>query len=387
MEIYFDNNATTMIDPVVARRMADLHDQRLANPASQHAAGRRALQVLEEATETILQMVDAPPSSRVVYTSGGTEANNLAIMGTFRSRPGMIFLGGVEHPSVVEAATAVAGSENVRLLPVDEHGQCDLDTLERWFRQVAGNNQRVSLVSVMRGNNETGILQDLRPIAELCQRYDTPFHSDVIQVVGKIPFSMADAGLNAISITAHKIHGPIGIGALILDGSMSPTPLLVGGGQQLGLRPGTIPVVLAAALAETLRQICADRDEGVFDRLQTLRDVFERRVGQIATTYVIGQDAPRLPHTSNIAFLGLDRQALHMALDLNGLACSTGSACASGSARPSPVLTAMGLPPEVVSGSLRFSLSRFTQEDEVDRALEIIARAVEKASARPTLHG
>ncbi len=385
MEIYLDNNATTMIDPVVVDRMAELCRMGLANPASQHSAGRRALQVFEEATETILRLVDAPSGSRVIFTSGGTEANNLAIMGIYRSQPGVIVLGGVEHPSVVEAALAVADPANVRQIPVDSCGQCDLDTLERWMREQTDRNPRIALVSVMRGNNETGILQDLLPIADLCRRYGVPFHSDVVQVVGKIPFSMAESGLNAISITAHKMHGPTGIGALIVDQSTRLAPLLVGGGQQGGLRPGTIPVMLAAVLAETLRRICAERDRGAFERVQALRDSFEHRVSDLASTYVIGRDARRLPHTTNIAFLGVDRQALHMSLDLQGVACSTGSACASGSARPSPVLTAMGLAPEIVAGSLRFSLSHFTRDDEIDRALEILARALARTSARPTL--
>ena len=341
--LYFDNNATTPIDPDIARLMFDLHLQGLANPASQHAAGRIALRQLEEAKNSLLNAVAAPnsgmESAQVILTSGGTEANNLAIRGYAATRPGIVIVAATEHTSVLDQARDL-GSSRCRVLPVDHYGRCELQLLEDWLKQDAN---AISLVSIMLGNNETGVIQDLPSICRLCAHYSIPVHSDIVQAVGKIEVNMRELGLSALTLTAHKLHGPVGIGALILLHGERIAPLLIGGGQQLGIRPGTEAVVPAVALARAVELGRLAVADGCYDRLAALRDRFEAALLELPDIEVIARSANRLPHVANVAFLGLERQALQKALDLAGVACSTGSACASGSSRPSPVLAAMGL--------------------------------------------
>ena len=382
--IYLDNNATTHIDPIVAERMHELNLAAICNPASQHQPGRHALHLLEEAKSEILRSVgataDGMEADRVILTSGGTEANNLFVRGMQTIRPGVTIVGGTDHPSVIEAAR-LAGPDNCRILPVDHLGACDLNVLEEWLQEVHHLPQRrVSCVSVMLGNNESGVIQDLYAITSICRKFDVPVHSDIVQAVGKIPVDFRALGLAAATVTGHKIHGPVGVGALIINPSLQLDPLIVGGSQQLGLRAGTEPVVPAVGFALSLKLIVDALAGGEFDDVRLLRDRFEDQLSSQLDVSVLASEAARLPHTSNIAFPGVDRQALHMALDLNRLACSTGSACASGSSRPSGVLVAMGLPDELIQSSLRFSFSRFSTETETDQAVKIIVQAATKCT-------
>lgn len=393
--LYFDNNATTPIDPVVALRMHELYAGNFANAASQHRSGRAALRVLEQAKSDLLKYVDAPTegmeTAQVILTSGGTEANNIAIAGLNRSseddthddvnphaaRLTNTLVSGIEHPSVLEAAAE--WSPRIRLLPVDSSGQVRLDTLENWLQTADSQNDRVSLVSVMLGNNETGVVQNLTEICVLCHRFGAVVHSDIVQAVGKIPFSMRQTGVDAITLTAHKLHGPVGIGALIVRHGLSIRPMLFGGGQQLAIRPGTEPVVLADAMSLALKVTLEAQSSGAYERLAQIRNRFERELcDQLPDVEVISQHATRLPHTANISFLGVDRQALLMALDLAGVSCSTGSACASGSGRPSHVLQAMQLPKVTVDSAIRFSFSRMTTDYDVEEGVRRIVHTVRK---------
>ncbi|GAB5403160.1 MAG: cysteine desulfurase family protein [Aureliella sp.] len=378
--IYFDNNATTMLDPRIADHVHELSLAGVANPSSQHRSGRAALKILESAKQSILGSLDAPrtgmQSAQVIVTSGGTEANNLAILGHLAAKPGKCIVAATEHPSVIEAANKFSSPKHsCEILPVDESGLCDLDRLRHLLDEDA---DAYSIVSIMLGNNETGVIQDLAEVCKICSEYGIPVHSDIVQAVGKIPFSMIDTGVSAVSFTAHKIHGPVGVGALVTLRDFQLQPLLVGGGQQLALRPGTEQAIPASALAMAVGLTADARDAGGYDRLASLRDSFEALVCSKTNGQVIASTAPRLPHTSNIAFAGADRQALQMALDLRGLACSTGSACASGSSRPSPILVAMSIPDEVAGGSLRFSLSVNTTEQEVQQAAETVCETVNR---------
>jgi cysteine desulfurase len=231
------------------------------------------------------------------------------------------------------------------------------------------------LVSLMLGNNETGVLQPIEEAARVCQSFSVPIHTDAVQVVGKLPVNFRELGVTALSCTAHKFHGPQGVGALILRHGAALEPQLQGGFQQRGLRPGTEPVALAVGMHRAL-QLWHDNQQECIARMVQLRDRLERQVlDGFPAAVVVGGNSPRLPHTSNIAFVGLDRQALFMALDLAGVACSTGSACASGSNEPSHVLVAMGCPEGVIQGSLRFSLGAFTTIAEVDQAAARILKA------------
>jgi cysteine desulfurase len=231
------------------------------------------------------------------------------------------------------------------------------------------------LVSLMLGNNETGVLQPVAEAARMCQLRGIPLHTDAVQVVGKLPVNFRELGVAALSCTAHKFHGHQGIGALLVRHGVGIEPQMHGGFQQAGLRPGTEPVALAVGMHVALRLWHNERHERA-SRMAKLRDQLERRIlAGVRNSQVVGADAPRLPHTSNIAFVGYDRQALFMALDLAGVACSTGSACASGSSEPSHVLVSMGCPEGVIRGSLRFSLGAFTTDAEIDEASERIMKA------------
>ncbi len=379
--IYLDNNATTHIDPAVAQRLLELYqDNSLANPASQHAPGRRALKLVETARNQLLKLTGAPANdgARVILTSGGTEANNLAILGRRQRKNGIVITAATEHPSVTESAQQLSllGFEH-RILPVDQQGACCLVTLEQWL---LAESDRIAIVSVMMGNNETGIIQDIAAITALCQPYNVPVHSDVVQAIGKIPFDMSTLGLSAISLTAHKIHGPVGTGALITLNDLQLDPMLFGGGQQLGTRPGTEPVIPAVALAASVETTCVALREGSYRRVADMRDAFESKIKDATGAVIIGESCSRLPHTSNMTFSGVDRQALQMALDLAGIACSTGSACSSGSSRPSGSLVAMGYDDKSVQGSIRFSFSKFTTVTESDQAADVVIQTVKKIS-------
>ena len=344
-----------------------------ANPASQHAAGRKARRVLEEAREGIGELLGAKTggmdADQVVFTSGGTEANNLALFGLSET----VAISAIDHPSVTAAAEELRRTgQNVAVLPVDEQGIVRLHGLD------AGGQ---GLVSVMLANNETGVIQPVGEIASIWSGHGKVFHTDAVQAVGKIPVNFRELGVDAMTVAPHKFHGPLGIGALVLRHEMKIRPRLFGGFQQAAARPGTESVALAAGFHASLRIAISELSDRAA-RMQTLRDEFEQQlVGDLQPLVIIGQSSPRLPNTSCISFPGLDRQALVMALDLSGVACSTGSACASGSSEPSPTLVAMGLAQDVIDGAIRFSLSAFTTAAEMAEASRRIIKTVKHLRA------
>ncbi|MCA9191136.1 MAG: aminotransferase class V-fold PLP-dependent enzyme [Planctomycetales bacterium] len=315
---------------------------------------------------------------RLILTSGGTEANNLAIFGLL-SPQGKLVVGATEHPSVLQsAAKCLATDLPVTFLSVDKNGYYCIDQLVDVLSPLSSLQRSGSLVSLMLANNETGIVQDLKSIVDVCHSLGVRCHSDVVQAVGKIPFDLCASGLDAISVSAHKIHGPVGVGALILGPELTPKPIMFGGAQQLEARPGTESVALCAAMAAALEVCLAALQAGQYDQLALHREMFEKLLVSEANAYIVGQDSLRLPTTSNIAFEPIDRQALLMALDLERLACSTGSACASGSGRPSHVLTAMGLDHAIVQSALRFSFSRFSSLEAILLGAERILTTVKR---------
>ncbi len=362
--------------------MCQLQLQGFANPASQHRLGRIALRKLEESKESLLTSLGAPhtgmESAQIILTSGGTEANNLAIRGYCSQSCGLIIVAATEHASVLDV-THSFGPDRCRVLPVDKLGLIDLHLLEDWLRRDA---TRIDLVSVMLGNNETGVIQDLQAVCQLCQAFGVPVHSDAVQAVGKIPVPMEDLGLSALTMTAHKLHGPVGIGALVLRHDQKIMPILLGGGQQLGLRPGTEPVIPAAGMSLAVQLATQQVSGGQLASVRHLQAEFESLLSELGDIEIVAQQAPRLPHVSTVAFHGLDRQGLQMALDFAGVACSTGSACASGSSRPSPVLSAMQLSPQTVSSAIRFSFSRYSTAEDARTAAQIICQTVRKLRAR-----
>lgn len=375
--IYLDNNATTRMDPRVADTMRACAVAGHGNPASPHAHGRRARRVVEEARESIGRLLGCHQADihadRVLFTSGGTEANNLAILGLAGPPRSRVIVSAIEHPSIAgPAERLVRLGHDVQRLRVTSAGIVDVKHLDELLTADA---PRTSLVSVMLGNNETGVIQPVAEIATRCARADVALHTDAVQAVGKIPVHFRQLGVTALSLTAHKFHGPRGIGALIVRHDAPLEPILFGGFQQAGLRPGTESPELAIGLRTALELWSTEADARAA-RMARLRDRFENQLRAARPEIVvIGADSSRLPHTSNIAFPGIDRQSLLMALDLAGVSCSTGSACASGSSEPSPVLLAMGLPKPLVDGSLRFSLGAETTESEIDQAVERILLA------------
>ena len=385
--IYLDNNATTQLDPDVAAEMHDCMMAGHANPASQHRAGQQARVVLEDARERIAAVlnvdISSPASDRLVFTSGGTEANNLALQGLGKPSgraPRCVIVSSIEHPSILTASQHLPKTDQVRIAQSQTNGVIDVDHL-RTLLTVASECD-TSVVSVMMGNNETGVLQPISDIAKLVEEFQSTgnqtvlFHTDAVQVAGKLAINFQTLAASAMTVSAHKFHGPCGIGALAIRKGVSVSPLLHGGTQQLKLRPGTESVVAAVGMAAALEKWQSAADARAA-RMSALRDQFEQRLNAKTDDILInGGDADRLPNASNISFLGVDRQALLMALDFEGVHCSTGSACESGSSEPSHVLKAMGLPDEAISSAIRFSLSASTTPAEIDEATRRISKCV-----------
>jgi cysteine desulfurase len=370
--IYLDHNATTPILPQAAEAVAAVYAAGLANPASQHASGREARQRLEAARDSIASLLGADCSSsradRVVFTSGGTEANNLAILGLGGARPAHAIVSAIEHPSVAAAAEHLRRHGwQIDALPVTPQGVIDSDRLSDLLRP------ETRFVSLMLANNETGVVQPIAQAAKICAVRGILLHTDAVQAAGKLTIDFRRLGVAALSISAHKFGGPAGIGALVLRDDVPIAPLMHGGFQQWGLRPGTEPVALVAGMEAALAFWQRERD-ALAPAMSEARDEFEAILcdGWPGST-ANGAAGERLPHVSNIALAGLDRQKLAMALDLAGVACATGSACASGSLEPSPTLVAMGCSRSILESSLRFSLGpRTAREDVLEAARRIL---------------
>ncbi len=375
--IYLDHNATTPIHPEVVEAIRHCWATVHANPASVHRPGQNARHVLECAREEVAELLGAnlshPAPDRLVFTSGGTEANNLAILGVCHKgglSPGQLIVSGMEHPSVLEPAEfLLERGWRLDTLSVSVNGVVQTDQLSGLLAP------RTRLVSVMLANHETGVVQPVAAIAAKCNAVGVLMHTDAVQVAGKLPIHFRRLGVAALSVSAHKFRGPLGIGVLLLRHDVALTPRLFGGHQQGGIRPGSEPVALAVGMATALRIRCREK-ETEQTRLTTLRDRLEAGLKSGWPGAVVhGQDAQRLPQTTNIAFPGLDAQALLMALDRVGVAGSVGSACSSGSAELSPTLRAMGLPSHLVRGSLRLSVGSTNTIEQIDEAVRRIVHA------------
>ena len=402
--IYLDHNATTPLGPEALSAMNQAVVGGLANPASGHAAGRKARRLVEDARERIGEILGLDTSrgegDRLIFTSGGTEANNWALSAMGNGEWGMgnasvvggdssepaaphALVSAIEHPSVLGPAARLVeqglfGGQrwDVERIAVDREGRVVVAD----FLAILRLSTR--LVSVMLGNNETGVVEPVAEIAAECRRRGIFVHTDAVQAVGKIGVDFRALGVDAMTVAAHKFHGPTGIGGLALRHGVEVRPLLVGGFQQSGLRPGTESPLLVAGMLAALEAWHREASARTH-HLATLRDELQRRlVAACGPTVVHGAAVERLPQTLNIAFVGLDRQALFVALDAAGVACSTGSACASGSSEPSPTLVAMGCPEAEISGSLRFSVGATTTAAEVAEGATRISRVVNELRDR-----
>ncbi|MFO0819561.1 MAG: cysteine desulfurase family protein [Pirellulales bacterium] len=370
-EIYLDSCSTTPLDPRVGQAMLEAAARHPGNPASPHRFGQAARRQLELARETIAQALGADVAEvggdRLVFTSGGTESNNLALrglLGPSASGPTRIVVSSVEHPSVMATAQEMARlGYDVQRAPVDGDGVIRLDQLESLLTPAT------RLVSIQWGNHETGVIQPIHEIAQLCRDRQILFHCDAVQAVGKVRIHFRESGVDALTFTAHKIHGPVGIGALLLRPGVVPAPLHWGGSQQLGVRPGTESLMLAVGFATAL-QLAVERlrdtgETGVSSRRDQLEELLLQGIPDL---WISGRQTKRLPHVTNAAFPELDRQQFLLALDNAGVACSSGPACQSGASELSPVLQAMGLPHDVLRSSLRLSVSTATTPEDVSEA-------------------
>lgn len=362
--IYLDSNATTEPAPEVLERMLRVHRDCWGNPGSSHRVGRAARRELETAREQIADSLDADPDD-VILTSGATESCNLAIRGLTRGQGTVVSLPG-DHPASREAIERLPGW-SVRDLPVTADGE--LGCLDRF------DWESVRLLSMPLAHNETGVVFATEEVAAICRERGIPWHLDATQAIGRVPVSVASLGCSALSLSGHKLHGPRGIGAVVLGRGVTLRGQQVGGHQESGRRAGTEAVALAAGLAEAV--VIAVRDqESRAGRMRDLRDRFEAAVCGRFDASVNAVSARRLPNTSSVRFDSVDGEAMLVALDLAGVCASLGSACASGSPEPSPMLLAMGLSREQAMRSLRFSLSHRTTAHEIDAAVEAIGRIV-----------
>jgi cysteine desulfurase len=381
--VYLDNNATTPLDPRVLEAMVRVWRDCGANPASQHSLGRRARRLVEDAREGIVALLGGQTTGmaadRLVFTSGGTEANHLALHGLLRAerRSQGLAISPLEHASIQGTAEFLRQQGYpLDRLPVLNSGVTDLAAVEAILKRA--EPQRPQLISLMLASNETGVLQPVQEVCRLAAGPGTLVHSDAVQGIGKVPVHFRELGLAAMTIAPHKFHGPLGVGGLLLRSDVQLQPQMFGAFQQGSLRPGTENAPLAVGFFTAVK-ICHDESANRRELMSTLRNELQATLQkQIPNSVIIGEHVPRNPNTLCISFPGLDRQALVMALDLAGVACSTGSACASGSSEPSPSLLAMGLPPEVAGSAIRFSVGVFNTAAEIAAASERISTAVNK---------
>jgi cysteine desulfurase len=371
--IYLDYNATTPVAPEVLEAMLPFLRDRFGNASSVHWEGQVAKQAVDDAREAVAAFLGVEPRE-IVFTSGGTEADNLAVQGIARQyawRGRHVLVSAIEHPAVLEAAKALRHEGfDVETIPVTADGVVDLDRFQEMLRP------DTILVSVMAANNETGVIQPVEAIGAVCREREIYFHVDAVQAVGKIPVEPRRWGCDLLSLSAHKIYGPKGVGALYVRQGVDLTPILYGGFQERGRRSGTENVPGIVGLGAACRYI-AERWMAEAERLAELRDRWEAELRrEWPDVWVHGQRAPRVPNTSMFSLPGTDGEALLIRLDLEGVAVSTGSACSSGRLEPSHVLQAMGVPPEVVRGSIRVSLGRDTTWDDLATLLGVLREVV-----------
>ncbi|NEC19553.1 MULTISPECIES: cysteine desulfurase family protein [Streptomyces] len=381
---YLDHAATTpMLPEAIGAMTAQLSVT--GNASSLHAAGRRARRTVEESREALADSLGARPSE-VVFTSGGTEADNLAVKGLYWSRRDAdprrtrVLAGPVEHHAVLDAVDWLAEHEgaNVDYLPVDRHGRVHPEDLRE---AILKNPDDIAMITVMWANNEIGTIMPVRELAAVAAEFGIPMHADAVQAFGQLEVDFARSGLAAMTVSGHKIGGPFGIGALLLGRDHTPVPVLHGGGQERHVRSGTLDVPAVASFAVAGR-LAAERREEFARRVGGLRDELVAAVRLAVPDAVLGGDpdpAGRLPANAHFSFPGCEGDSLLLLLDAQGIECSTGSACTAGIAQPSHVLLATGTDPDLARGTLRFSLGHTSTEDDVKALAEAIGPAVERA--------
>lgn len=374
--IYLDNNATTPLDPAVVEEMLPFLTRYYGNPSSGYAFAARARKAVDLARERLAALLGCAPSE-IAFTSGGTESNNAVIHSALQFEPHgkHVVASAVEHSAVLRPCQDLEKhGGRVTFLGVDRHGNVDLAELE------AGIRPDTALVSMMWANNETGVLFPVPKIAEICRRKGVFFHTDAVQAVGKIPIRLRETAINFLSLSAHKFHGPKGVGALYVNGRTRFSSLIAGGSQENGRRGGTENVAGIVGLGKAAELAFKYLTEGRNVRLA--RDRFEKAILEsVGGASVNGAGALRIANTSSLLFEGIEASAVLLLLDRQGICCSAGSACRTGSHEASHVLRAMHPNGDGARRSVRFSFSRFNTEAEIDRAIEIVPKVIEKLRA------
>jgi cysteine desulfurase len=372
--IYLDNNSSTRMDPEVLEEMMPFLTTQYGNPSGSHRFGAAVKNAINLARERVAALLGSEPNE-IVFTSGGTESDNTALHSALQMSPERrhIVTTAVEHNAVLNYCEAlVRRGCRATIVPVDEQGHLDVAELERAIQP------ETAVVSVMWANNETGVIYPLEEIASLCRAKGVFFHTDAVQAVGKMAIDLKELPVHFLALSGHKLHASKGVGALYVNRKARFQPLLVGGPQEGGRRAGTDNVASIVGLgkaAELARTTLAEENT----RVRALRDRFEKTLrAELDQVEINGDPAARLPNTSNLAFLGVDAQAVLLKFDQEGICCSLGSSCTTGAVQPSHVLRAMHLPNERARSSLRFSFGRYNTEAELDKVLEIIPRIVRK---------
>ncbi|MES2307999.1 MAG: cysteine desulfurase NifS [Verrucomicrobiota bacterium] len=374
---YFDNNATTAIAPEVFEAMVPFLTESYGNPSSAYSFGKKVRQAVETARAQVAALINADPSE-IYFTSCGTESDNAAIWSALRStKRKHLITSQVEHSAILHMGESLEHQGyGVTWLPVNPDGTLDLVGLEESIRPDTG------VVSLMWANNETGVLFPIEKIAAICREKKVLFHTDAVQTPGKIAIDVKKVPVDFLAISGHKLHAPKGVGVLYVRKGVPFIPFQIGGGQERGKRAGTENVASIVGLgkaAERAQETLIEEQT----RVRAMRDRFENgMLAKISKSRVNGNREERLPNTSNLCFVGADAQDLLGALDEQGICCSAGSACTTGSVEPSHVLSAMGVSENDAKCSLRFSFSHFTRESEIDHALEVIPAMVEKVRSK-----
>lgn len=372
--IYFDNNATTKIAPEVIEEMLPYLKEYYGNPSSMHSFGGQLYKKIEEAREKVAQLLGAEPEE-IIFTSCGTESDNTAIMSAVESFPDKrhIITTRIEHPAVRNFCKHLARKGfRVTFLPVNNEGQIDIEDLLKSL------SDDTFLVTIMYANNEVGNILPIKEIAEILEERDIIFHTDAVQAVGKIPIDLKNIPVDMLSLSGHKLHAPKGVGALYVRKGTRFYPYLIGGHQEKGRRAGTENVASIIGLGKAC-EIARNNLEQEILYLKKLRDKLESSLLKLCPDVRVNGDINnRLPNTTNLSFEYVEGEAILLRLNEYGICASSGSACSSGSLEPSHVLRAMGVPFTAIHGSIRFSLSRYNTEEEVDKVIEIMPSVIKE---------
>jgi len=367
--IYFDHNATTPLLLEVVDVMQQCMASTYANPSSVHKVGRQARAIIDRARETLATFVNAHPS-QIMFTSGGTESNNMALKGCVEGMGlKQLAISSIEHPSVINVAKYLSRSCQLTELSVDVNGQLEMAKFSDYCDAVSSP----ALISVMLANNESGVLQDVAELAQISRAKGHILHTDAVQAAGKIHLDFKSLGVNLMSLSAHKLNGPKGIGALVFDKTLSLEPLLHGGGQERGLRSGTENVIAIAGFAAAVEATQCLLEEKT-KKLAELQEYFESRLKQFPGVVIYSEAVERLPNTTFFSFPGIDGETLLMQLDANNIAVTSGSACASKSAKPSHVLSAMGVEDLQARSAIRVSFGLENTRQEIDHLINVLGQ-------------